>query len=177
MHLEYLEEVKKALHHKPYRVVGTDVKRLDGFEKVAGMSKYAADQFLENALVLRVVRSPHAHANVKNVDKASALRIPGVKGVLTAEDVPGRNVVVYMLPDQPLITKRARHIGDIVAVIVAENEEAALQGADALKVDYEVLQPVFDTHESLKSKVVIHDEGNIAGVVKIRKGDVDKAFK
>ncbi|MDP2932215.1 MAG: xanthine dehydrogenase family protein molybdopterin-binding subunit, partial [Chloroflexota bacterium] len=135
------------------------------------------DQFLENALVLRVVRSPHAHANVKNVDKASALRIPGVKGVLTAEDVPGRNVVVYMLPDQPLITKKARHIGDIVAVVVAENEDAALAGADALKVDYEVLQPVFDTHESLKGKVVIHDEGNIAGVVKIRKGDVDKAFK
>ena len=177
MHLEYLEEIKKALHGAAYTVVGKNVRRVDGVEKVAGLAKYTTEYFVENALIAKAVRSPYAHAVVKRVDKESALSIPGVEAVITAEDVPGVNKVVYMLPDQPLITDRARYVGNIVALIVARTEEAAWQGVDALKVDYEELPAIFDPREALNSEVKIHEEGNIAGVVKIRKGEVEQAFR
>ncbi len=177
MHLEFLEEIKKVLHGSSYTLVGKNVRRVDAIEKVNGMAKYTEDYVLENALVAKVLRSPYPHAIVKNIDKEPALRIPGVEAVMTAEDVPGVNKVVYMLPDQPLITDRARYVGDIVALIVAKNEEAAWQGADELKVEYEELPAIFDPEEALKNDVKIHEEGNIAGVVKVLNGNVARAFE
>ncbi len=176
-HIEYLEEIRKVLHGASYTIVGKNVRRVDAIDKVSGLAKYAADYIEGNALIAKAVRSPYPHAAVKNIDKASALKVTGVEAVITAEDVPGVNKVVYIVPDQQLITDRARHVGDIVALIVAKDEEAAWQGVDALKVEYEELPAMFDPREALDSDVKLHEEGNIAGVVKIRKGDVDEAFK
>jgi len=177
MHLEYLEEIKKVLHGASYTIVGKNVRRVDAIEKVTGLAKYTADYVLENALIVKPVRSPYLHAAIKKIDKASALKVPGVEAVITAEDVPGVNKIVYIVPDQMLITDKARHVGDIVALIVAKDEESAWQGVDALKVEYEELPAILDPHEALSSDIKIHEEGNIAGVVKVRKGDVDEAFK
>ena len=177
MHLEYLEEIKKVLHGASYTIVGKNVRRVDAIEKVTGLAKYTADYMLENALIVKPVRSPYLHAAIKKIDKASALKVPGVEAVITAEDVPGVNKIVYIVPDQMLITDKARHVGDIVALIVAKDEETAWQGVDALKVEYEELPAILDPHEALSSDIKIHEEGNIAGVVKVRKGDVDEAFK
>lgn len=176
-HIEYLEEIRKVLHGSDYTIVGKNVRRVDAIEKVSGLAKYTADFIEESALIAKVVRSPYPHAAVKNIDKASALKISGVEAVITAADVPGVNKVVYIVPDQQLITDKAKHVGDIVALIVAKDEEAAWQGVDALKVDYEELPAIFDPQEALDSDVKLHEEGNIAGVVKIRKGNVDEAFK
>ena len=114
MEREYLEEVRKLLHGRDYSVVGTDVRRVDAIEKVTGMAKYSADYVMERALFAKAVRSPHPHAVVKGIDKESALKIPGVEAVITAWDVPGENQIGYLVEDQPIITSKARYIGDIV---------------------------------------------------------------
>ena len=128
MHLEYLEEVRKLLHGKSYTVVGRDVRRVDALEKLTGIAKYAADHLLEEALIVKAVRSPHPHAVVKNIDKTGALKIPGVEGVITAGDIPGENEIGYLVEDQPLVTAKARYVGDVVALVVAKDEEAAWEG-------------------------------------------------
>jgi len=177
MHIEYLEEVRKLLHGKSYRIVGKNVRRVDALEKVTGLAKYTADFFVENALVVRPVRSPYPHALVKKINTKSALRVPGVECVITGEDLPGENQCGYYLDDQPLITRdKARHVGDIVALVVARDEEAAWAGADAVEVSYKELPAVFDPKEALSGDFKIHDR-KVAEDVKVRKGDVEQAFK
>ncbi len=177
MELEYLEEVRTLLHGKSYKVVGTDVRRVDGLEKVTGLAKYAADYLIEKALRVKAVRSPFAHAIVKRIDKASALKVPGVEAVIIAEDVPGENQIGYLVDDQPILTTKARYVGDIVALVVARDERATWQGADQLRVDYEELPAVFDPQEALKGNFKIHDHGNIAAEAKVKKGNVEEAFR
>jgi CO/xanthine dehydrogenase Mo-binding subunit len=177
MELEYLEEVRTLLHGKSYSVVGTDVKRVDGLEKVTGLAKYSADYPIEKALRVKAVRSPFAHAIVKRIDKASALKVPGVEAVILPEDVPGENQIGYLVDDQPIITSKARYVGDIVALVVARDERAAWQGADQLRVEYEELPAVFDPQEALKGNFKIHDHGNIAAEAKVKKGNVEEAFR
>ena len=177
MELEYLEEVRKLLHGKSYKVVGTDVKRVDSLEKVTGVAKYAADYLMENALHVRPVRSPYAHAVIKKVDKAGALKVPGVEAVITAEDVPGENQIGYLVDDQPIITTKARYVGDIVALVVARNLRAAWEGADRVKVEYEELPAVFDPRAALKNDVKIHEHSRYATEVKVLKGNVEEAFR
>lgn len=176
MHLEYLEEVRKLLRGKKYTVVGRDVRRVDAIEKLTGIAKYVADHLVEEALIVRAVRSPHPHAVVKKVEKKTTLGVPGVVGVITAEDIPGENEIGYLVEDQPLVTPKARYIGDIVALVVAKDEETAWRGSDELKVEYEVLPATFDPRDALDKDLKIHDHGNIAGDVKVRKGDVEEAF-
>jgi CO/xanthine dehydrogenase Mo-binding subunit len=176
MHLEYLEEVRKLLHGKSYSVVGRDVRRVDSFEKLTGIAKYAADHLIEEVLIVKAVRSPHPHAVVRKIEKTGALKVPGVEGVITAEDIPGDNEIGYLIEDQPIVTPKARYIGDIVALVAAKDEEAAWQGSDELKVEYEELPATFNPKESLNSDLKIHDHGNIAADVKVRKGDVEEAF-
>ncbi|MDI6754855.1 MAG: xanthine dehydrogenase family protein molybdopterin-binding subunit [Thermodesulfobacteriota bacterium] len=177
MDIEYLEEVKKLLHGQSYKVVGTDVKRVDSLEKVTGMAKYAADYLMEKVLHVKAVRSPYAHALVKRIDKASALKVPGVEAVITAQDVPGENQIGYLVDDQPIITPKARYIGDIVALVVARDERTAWQGADQLRVEYEELPAIFDPREALNNDIKIHDHSKIATEVKILKGNVEEAFR
>jgi CO/xanthine dehydrogenase Mo-binding subunit len=177
MELAYLEEVRKLLHGRNYRVVGTDVKRVDSVEKVTGLAKYSADYLIEKALHVKAARSPYAHAIVKKIEKEGALKVPGVLEVITADDVPGENQIGYLVEDQPIVTNKARYLGDIVALIVARNERAAWEGADRLQVEYEELPAIFDPRESLQSPIRIHDHGNIAAEAKIKKGNVDEAFR
>ena len=177
MEFEYLEEVRKLLHGRSYNVVGTDVRRVDGLEKVTGLAKYSADYLIERALRVKAVRSPYAHAVVKSIDKASALRIPGVEAVILPEDVPGENQMGYLVDDQPIITPKARYVGDIVALIVARDEKTAWQGADQIQVEYEELPAVFDPREALKGNFRIHDRGKLATDAKVKKGNVEEGFR
>ncbi len=177
MHIEYLEEVKRLLQGKTYRIVGTNVRRVDAVEKVTGVAKYTADFLIENALVVRPVRSPYPHAVIKKIIKGSALRVLGVECVITGEDVPGENQCGYFLDDQPLITcDKARYVGDIVALVVARDEETAWAGSDAVEVTYKELPAVFSARQALEGDFKIHDR-KVAGDVKVRKGDVEQAFK
>ncbi len=177
MDLEYLAEVNKLLHGRSYRVVGTDVKRVDSLEKLTGVAKYAADYLMENALRIRPVRSPYAHALVERIDKTAALKVPGVEAVMTAEDVPGENQIGYLVDDQPILTTKARYRGDIVALVIARNERSAWEGADRLKVDYRELPAVFDPRDAVQTDFRIHERSKYAADVKVLKGNAEEAFR
>ncbi len=173
---EYLAEVRKLLAGNDYAIVGKNVQRVDGLEKISGRGKYTADFLVDNALVVRPVWSKFAHAKINNIDKRVALGVAGVVSVITAEDIRGENQCGYYIDDQPfLATTKVRHVGDIVALVVARDERSAWAGADAVAVDYEELPAVFEPKAALGGDFCIHDEKS-PGDVKIRKGDVDKAF-
>ena len=173
----YLDEVKRLLARNDYTIVGTNVQRVDGLEKVTGKTKYTADFLLENALIVRPVWSRCPHGLLKSIDKGPALRVAGVKHVITAADMRGENQCGYYIDDQPFLARdKVRHVGDIVALVMADTVEAAWAGADAVKVEIEELQAVFEPQAALQGDFRIHEQKS-PGDVKIRKGDVDKAFR
>lgn len=103
--------------------------------------------------------SPHAHARVLRVDPTRALALPGVKVVLTPDDVPGRHKGQLFM-DRPILTRKARFVGDIVAAVAAESQALARKAAVLVDVEYEPLPALFDldTAFSTDPPVIIHDE-------------------
>ena len=173
---KYLDEVRELLAGADYTIVGKNVNRVDGLEKVTGRAKYTADFLVKNALVVRPVWSKRPHALIKQIDKRAALHVNGVECVITSEDIRGENQCGYYIDDQPfLATDKVRHVGDIIALVVARDERAAWAGVDAVAVVYEDLPSVFEAKSALEGDFSIHDQRS-PGDVKIRKGDVDKAF-
>src|SRR5208282_435487 len=173
---KYLDDIRELLAGDDYTIVGKNVQRVDGLEKVTGRARYTADLLIENALVVRPVWSRCPHALIKEIDKSAALRVAGVECVITSADIRGENQCGYYIDDQPfLATDKVRHAGDIVALVVARDEAAAWAGADAVVVAYEQLPAVFEPKAALQGDFGIHGQKS-PGDVKIRKGDVDKAF-
>jgi CO/xanthine dehydrogenase Mo-binding subunit len=155
-----------------------NAQRVDALDKVLGRTKYTTDLKAEDVLYVRVVRSPHAHAILKSIDKPSAEELPGVVKVVTAADIPGTNSIGLLAQDQPLLaTDKVRFIGDAVALVVADNPEAAESGVNALRVDYELLAGLFDPEKAVQEGAEkIHPSGNIIDTHVIKKGDVAKGF-
>ncbi len=152
------------------------ITRVDVLAKALGKAKYTEDIKFDNMLYIKVVRCPHPHARVIGINKEKALAIEGVVAVLTATDIPG-------LPCQPkerpiLVPEIARYAGDGVALVVAESPKAALEGAEAVRVEYELLEAVFDPEEALKTGApLVHGDNNVAAQSKVCKGDVEAGFK
>ncbi|MBI4790935.1 MAG: xanthine dehydrogenase family protein molybdopterin-binding subunit [Chloroflexi bacterium] len=173
-------------------IIGSSVPRVDAAEKVTGAAKFADDlQFGPGLLYGRLVRSPHAHARIINVDATTALALPGVKAVVTGEDTPGY-IGLYLQDRHIFATDRVRYVGDPVAGVVATSEEIAEQACKLVAVEYEPLPAVFDPEEATKPGApILHPElaqykvanfifpkagTNISNHFKIRKGNVDAAW-
>lgn len=134
MHRDYLEEVKKLLNGKDYRVVGKNVRRVDALGKVCGRAKFTTDFLMENTWVVRPVRSPFPHALIRKIDKEAAQQIPRVECVITGEEIRGQNQCGIFIEDRPLITcDKARYVGDIVALVVARDVESVLRAVELQK--------------------------------------------
>ena len=151
-------------------IVGERVRRPDAPDKVKGSALYVEDLDFAGALHAGVLRSPHAHARILRLDVARARALPGVQAVLTARDVPGRNVIPVVQQDWRLLADSdVRHVGEGVALVAAETREALAEALAAVEVEYEPLTGVLDPEEAL-----------VAGAVfahwKVRRGDVDAAF-
>lgn len=160
-------------------VVGKSIIRVDGLSKVTGKAVYPQDIYMENMLYAKTLRSTKPHAYFK-LDTSEALKIDGVVKVLTANDVPGHNSHGVLFKDHEVFcNKKARRIGDPIALVVAESEKAAEKGIDAIKVEYEELEAVFDPSEAMKDTAPQIHEGNsnIVYHYKIRKGNIEEAFK
>ena len=141
-----------------FKVIGEVVPRVDGEVKAKGVAVFGADLQLPGMLHGRILRSPHPHAKVMEVDVTKARRVPGVVGVITGKDVPylyGRSI-----DDQPFLAiDRVRHIGDAVAAVAAESMEAAEEAVEQIEVKYEELPAVFDVEEALKPEApIIHEK-------------------
>ena len=162
-------------------VMGARTPRLDAPGKVTGSVKYAADMELPNMLHMSVLRSPHAYAKIISIDATRALEIPGVEIVLTAADVPGIDNFGVFIEDQPIMAREyVRYTGEAVAAVAAETLDLAIAATRLIKVEYEVLEGVFDPHLALKDGAPqLHQfaKNNITKHTKIRKGDVEDGFE
>ncbi len=175
---------KTFSEEKPADALGARMGRLEGLEKAVGLTKYGIDLTRDGILSVKALRSPHPHARIKEIDTLEAEAMPGVAGVVTAKDIPGKNFVgaTPTYKDQPiLVGDKARYVGDPIAAVAAVSEEVAEEAVRKIKVDYEVLEPVFDPFFGLEEgspKVhEDHQDGNLLYLRKIIKGDVERALK
>src|SRR5438270_5752426 len=153
--------------------VGERVRRPDGVLKVRGDFPYSSDLQVEGMLWGVTVRSPHPYARIESIDTKAAKVAPGVKAVLTFEDVAGENAYGLEIADQPVLASDVvRYWGEAVALVAAEHPEQARRAADKVKVEYAVLKPVTDPEQALLAKAPkLHPGGNVTRHVKIRHGD------
>jgi len=128
-----------------------EVHRADARAKVLGTALYAADLTLAGMLHGAVLRSPHPHAEILEIDDSEARALPGVITVVTARDVPGVNLYGRALKDERVLADvRVRQIGDAVAAVAATSPEAAAQALAAIRVSYRLLPAIADPAEALK---------------------------
>ena len=160
------------------KYVGKSFKRKDGPDKVTGKAVYTQDVKLPNTLIGRVLRSPHAHAFILDVQTERARAVPGVVAVLTADDVPGTNALSFFRPDQPVLAfGTVRHEGEAVALVVAETPEAALAGRASVEVRYEVLPAMLTPGQALgPGAIPVHDGvANECFVMRLEQDRADEA--
>jgi len=160
------------------RQVGKSIPRVSASELAAGRRRFSEDLPLDRPLVLRVFRSTRAHARLFGVEVEKACRIQGVVGVLTAKDVPGKNIYGLINKDQPLLAhEKVRFVGEAIALVAAENEEAAGMGLAAIEVGYEDLPALFDPEAALtEGAPMVHAKGNLLCRKVVRKGNAGKAL-
>ena len=160
-------------------IVGAPLPRHDALGKVTGATRYPADLVKPAMLQLQVVFAHKVHARIHSIDVQAALNYPGVVAVLTAEDVPS-NAYGLIEDDQPVLCKdKVRFEGDKVALVVAQNKEAAIAGAGLVVVEYEDLPAVTDVQTALaEGAPLVHEQfgTNKLYHIPLRKGNVVQAF-
>ncbi|HEU4797685.1 MAG TPA: xanthine dehydrogenase subunit D, partial [bacterium] len=136
---------------------------------------YGSDLWAQDMLWGYTLRSPHAHARIRDVDISEAKSHPGVLAVLVASDVPGKKTYGLEIPDQPVLAwDRVRYQGEPVAVIAATDLETAKRAADKIKVQYQTLTAVTDMEQALRPKAPrVHDHGNVLKNIRIIHGNPD----
>ena len=156
-------------------VVGVSVVRRDLEAKLTGEARYTADLKLPGMLYGAILRSPHPHADVLSVDISEALRLPGVRAVVTPFDVPAGRLA----PDTAILDTRVRFVGDEVAAVAADDPDTARAALDLILVEYGVLPHYMTAEAALASgATAIHPGGNLAlgEVLSLERGSVADGF-
>jgi CO/xanthine dehydrogenase Mo-binding subunit len=182
-----------------YRAIGTRPIRPDGVDKVTGRAQFGADLNLPNMLYGKVLRSPHAHANIKSVDVSKALEIPGVFAAVCGADFPGAQSGavggegggdVADVAKNVMARDKALYHGHAVAAVAATSPALAEQALEAIEVVYEPLQPVLDVDAAMAADAPLLDAkcftknlpeppekpSNIAAVMGLARGDIEEGF-
>jgi len=189
-----------------YKVLGTRPIRHDGIEKVTGAARYGADINLPGTLHGKILRSPHAHAQILSIDTSKAEAMPGVRAVATSKDLPiiqkhelqfGAGPAARVLAENDLADKKVLYKGQAVAAVVATSPHIAEEAIDLIEVDYEVLPTVLGWREAMKEgATLLHEnltekftvsragagddtgnKGNIATHLQLKLGDIEQGFK
>lgn len=177
--------------------VNTPINKIDGMGLVQGTPAYTDDLAPKDALVIKVLRSPHAFAKIKNINTAIASKVPGVECIFTHKDVPripftraGQCYPELSAYDKFILDEYVRHVGDDVAIVAAVDEKTAVKAMNLIKVEYEVMTPLLDLESAEGSDIVVHPEDdiytpinigfdkekNIACEVNMELGDYEKAL-
>lgn len=149
------------------KYVNQPIRKKDAMALVTGKPVYTDDIAPKDCLVVKVLRSPHAHAEILEIKKDIAEKLPGIVCVLTYEDVPQKRFTMagqtYPEPspyDRLILDKRVRFVGDAVAIVAGETEKAVDQAMKVIKVKYDVLEAVLDFHEAKDNPILVHPEDN-----------------
>ncbi len=170
-----------------FKVIGSRVKRPDGIDKVTGRARYGADMNAPGQLVALMLRSPHAHARIKKIDISKAEKLPGVKAVITAADLPDLtegNAGLFDTLENSMARDRALYDGHAVAGVAAIDKSTAKKALKLIKVTYEKLPHVTDVDEALEDDAPIiqpryateGQHGNLINKGEFGQGDIDQGF-
>ncbi len=189
------ETLVAPVQQSEYQNIGRSAPKFDAMHKATGTLKFVGDIQLSGMLDIKILRSPHPHAEIVSIDTSKAWAIPGVKGIITHEDAPthayGREFALppeYMPRDNHVIQNKARYVGDVVAAVAATSVAAAARAVEAIEVRYRKLPAALDPFKAIKPGAPqIHDvvywgeetdhlTGNILRTVRMSVGDVDAGF-
>lgn len=160
-------------------LIGENVDRIDGVEKVAGQAEFSGDIRRPRMLYGAVLRSPHPHARIISVDTTRARKLRGVHSVITSEDTAKIKWGAFRPDLYPLAVDRVRYVGDEVAAVAAIDIETARRAVELIDVEYLVLPSVLSMDEALADGAqLVHDDapGNLAHEVQFERGDVAEWF-
>lgn len=149
------------------KVVNQKVVKVDAMALLTGKPVYTEDLMPKECLVVKILRSPHAYAKIKSINKQIALKVPGIEAIYTYEDVPQTRFTLagqtYPEPspyDRLILDEYVRYVGDPVAIIAGTSEKAVDKALRIIKVEYEKMEPVLDMEKSIDHSSVIHPEDN-----------------
>ncbi len=161
-------------------VGSSNLRNVDGIEKVTGQTRYVGDMTVPHMLVAKVLRSPVPHALLTELDATPALEIPGVRAVVTAADFVDQGNYGWPIKDAYILAHRkVRFVGEPIAVVAADNAAAAQAGVDAIVVRYDTLPVVSDPLRALEADASLIPEvsptgrGNLCNTHLVRNGDPD----
>ena len=153
------------MEQKQYKTVGKSVRKKDSMQLLLGKPVYTQDVVPDNALVVKLLRSPHPNAIVREINTTAARKVPDVVDIYTWEDVPQTRFAIagqtYPEPspyDRLIIDRHVRFVGDVVAIIAAETEQAAEKAKKLIKVKYDLLEPVLDFRKAKDNATLVHPE-------------------
>lgn len=149
------------------KIVNRPVVKKDAAALVTGKSVYTNDLAPSDCLIVKVIRSPYAHALIKDINTARAEAVPGIECVLTYKDCPDKRFTMagqtYPEPspyDRLILDQRVRFVGDAAAIVAGTSEEAVKKAMKLVKIQYEVLEPVLDFRTAKDNPILVHPEDN-----------------
>lgn len=161
--------------------VGASQPKYDAYDKAIGRSEFIDDIRITGMLHAALKFSDHPRAKVRNIDVSAAESIEGVERVFKADDIPGERTIGVIQQDWPVMIaegETTRYIGDVLAGVVAHNEEIARRAVAAVSVEYEVQEPLTDLHAAEQSPIKVHASGNLLSVSHIQRGEnIDAVLK
>lgn len=163
-------------------IIGTRARKVEGALKATGRLQYTDDIQLPGMLHGKILRSPHAHARIVSIDAREALALEGVCAVITGADLPNPYGIIPWTHDETaLATEKVLFIGDEVAAVAAIDEDTANLALKKIRVEYEVLEPIFDPQEALERADhklnPFARKGNITKGVQLSFGEVEEALR
>ena len=166
---------------RPEKSVGRARPNPDALAKITGRARFTDDYRFPGMLYARTLRANRPHASIRSINTARARALPGVRAVLTHEDVRGRNRHGIVTIDWPVLcADKIRYAGDAVAIVAADSEEIAGRALELIQVDYQNLPTVTNPIAALRADApLLHDsrpDGNLLKHIKVNKGDIEQGF-
>lgn len=177
---------------RPQGEVGRSIAQLEAQEKVSGDAQYIADLYRPKMLHAAVLQSPHAHARILGYDISEAMALPGVRAIVTGDDVDEAHRMGAFIKDEHAIAKgKVRYVGEAVAAVAADTEAIARAAARLISVDYEELPAVLTPEEALAPEApIVHEDaadffkvfdagtaGNLCSRTSFREGDIEQGWR